>query len=360
MSSTFGKLFTVTTFGESHGAAVGCVIDGCPAGLSLACVDFAADMARRRPGYSVYASARREDDDVEILSGVFEGKTLGTPIALMIRNKGHNSADYDELRDVFRPSHADFAYQAKYGIRDHRGGGRASGRETAARVAAGVVAKKILAELGVAVNARVAAIGGIVNDSVDFAQNADIAALLADCLEKGDSVGSLAECRIIGLKSGIGAPVASKLSADLAAAMHSIGGVKGVEIGSGFAAADALGSLHNDPFTTHSGRISKTSNNAGGILGGISDGDEIVVRIAFKPPPSIGIPQPTIDAQGHPVEISVTGRHDPVIAPRACVVVEAMAAITLVDHILRGLGGGMDVVKKIYMRCLAKNSCKGS
>jgi len=350
MSSTFGKLFTVTTFGESHGAAVGCVIDGCPAGLSLACADFAADIARRRPGHSTFASARREDDVVEILSGVFEGVTLGTPIALMFRNTDHNPADYDDLRDVFRPGHADFTYFAKYGVRDHRGGGRASGRETAARVAAGVVAKKILSELGIVVTADVAAIGGIAVGEGGFEQNPQITALLTDCKQNGDSVGSLVECRIIGLKCGIGAPVAAKLSADLAAAMHSIGGVKGVEFGAGFAAAEMFGLQNNDSFTAQGGKISKTSNNAGGILGGISDGGEILMRIAFKPPPSVAAVQSTVDADGNPSQIAVKGRHDPVIAPRACVVVEAMAAITLTDHILRGLAGRMDAVIAAYSK----------
>jgi len=333
MSSTFGKLFCITTFGESHGTAVGCVIDGCPAGLFLSRDDFAADMARRRPGHGAFASARREDDEVEILSGVFDGKTLGTPIALMVRNTGHNSADYDDLRHVYRPGHADFTYMAKYGLRDHRGGGRASGRETAARVLAGVVAKKILEKMEVAVTAQVTAIGGITITG-DFMQNAQVVALLEDCKQNGDSIGSQVVCSIVGLKSGIGAPVAHKLSADLAAAMHSIGGVKGVEFGAGFAAADMHGTQHNDPFVALGGIITKSTNNAGGILGGISDGDEIIMRIAFKPPPSIAAAQSTVDTDGKPAQITIKGRHDPVIAPRACVVVEAMAAITLVDHIM--------------------------
>ena len=328
MGSVFGDLFTVATFGESHGTALGCIIDGCPAGLALSAADFEADMQRRRPGYSSCSSSRRETDEAEILSGLFEGMTTGSPIAIVIRNVDQKSEDYDDLARVLRPGHADFTYLEKYGIRDHRGGGRASGRETVARVAAGVVAKKILSEIGVSALAFVSDMGDIPID--------------------GDSIGSAVTCVISGLSPGIGLPVFDKLSADLAKAVMSIGGTKGVEFGAGFAAVAKKGSENNDGFVWDNGKIRKTSNNAGGILGGISDGDDICLRVAFKPPPSICLPQFTADMDGENVEIAIEGRHDPVIAPRACVVVEAMVAIVLVNHIFAGFADTMERVKKAY------------
>ena len=333
MGSVFGDIFRVATFGESHGAAIGCIIDGCPAGLRLLAEDIGTDMRRRRPGHAPFTSPRREDDEVAILSGIFENKTTGAPIGLVVYNCGQNSAEYQHLERIFRPGHADYTYFSKYGIRDHRGGGRASGRETAARVAAGAVAKLILAQLGVDVSAEVAAIGDV-----------------EQCLKDGDSTGSRAICRIGGLKPGIGRPVFDKLNADLAKAIFSIGGVVGLEFGAGFAAADSRGSLNNDEFCKRNGKIAKASNNSGGMLGGISDGDEIYFQVAFKPPSSIAKAQRTVDIDGNEVEIAINGRHDPAIAPRACVVIEAMAAIVLVNHIFSSLADTMGGVKKAYCR----------
>ena len=349
MSSIFGDTFKVATFGESHGVAIGCVIDGCPAGLALNEADFAADMARRAPGNSPYATARKEPDVVEVLSGVFNGVTTGTPIALLVRNRDQQPGDYDALAQVVRPGHGDFTYLAKYGIRDHHGGGRASARETAARVAAGVVAKKILTELDIPIAARVAAIGHVeIADGEDFTQNAAAIALLEDCLSTGDSIGSAVTCKISGLAAGIGAPVFDKLSADLAKAMMSIGGTCGVEFGAGFAAATRRASENNDGFAWKDGQIRKTTNNSGGIMAGISDSAEICLRVGFKPPSSIALPQRTAAINGENVEIAIKGRHDPVIAPRACVVTEAMAALVLVNHIFRSFSDTMERVKTAY------------
>lgn len=348
MGSIFGEIFRIVTFGESHGASVGCIIDGCPAGLALNCADFAADMKRRRPGYGSFVSKRQEVDEVEIFSGVFNGVTIGTPIAVFVRNKGQNSIEYDGMAEVFRPGHADFTYFAKYGIRDYRGGGRASGRETAARVIGGVVAKKILAELNVEIKAQVASIGGVAINDGDFEANPEAVAILEECLQNGDSIGSAVICHINGVKAGAGAPVFDKLSADLAKAIFSIGGVKGLEFGAGFEIAAIKGSEANDEFVSENGVITKKSNNAGGILGGISDGDKICFRAAFKPPSSIALPQTTLDVNGRETEIVIKGRHDPVIGPRACVVVEAMAAIVLVNHIFRSFPDNMESVKRAY------------
>ncbi|MCL2350305.1 MAG: chorismate synthase [Defluviitaleaceae bacterium] len=299
MGNSFGRVFVVTTFGESHGAFIGAVVDGCPAGLVLSPDDFLEDMARRRPGFDELSSKRREADAVQIISGVFEGLTLGTPIALLINNTDQRPEDYEELKDIHRPGHGDFTYTAKYGWRDHRGGGRASGRETAARVAAGVVAKKILAQMGIKISAKVAEIGGLPPDGAGE--------LLREIMATGDSIGSNIICSIKGLKPGVGQPVFNKLEADLAKAVMSIGGARAVEFGMGCEAGKMRGSQHN--------LVDK------GILAGISDGNDINFKVTFKPPPSV----------------SIKGRHDPVIAPRAAVVVEGMAAIVLVDHIFRGL-----------------------
>ncbi|MDR2182980.1 MAG: chorismate synthase [Clostridiales bacterium] len=346
MGNIFGEIFRVATFGESHGPAIGCVIDGCPAGLALEAADFAADMARRAPGNSTYASPRKEPDTVEILSGTFGGVTTGAPIALLIHNRDRRPDDYDNLARVLRPGHGDFTYMAKYGIRDHRGGGRASARETAARAAAGVVAKKILAQLKIEIAARVAAIGHIeIARGEDFAQNKAAAALIEDCMAAGDSIGSAIICEICGLPPGIGVPVFDKLSADLAKALMSIGGAAGIEFGAGFAAATRRASENNDGFIWQGGEICKTANNAGGIMAGISDGAKIRIKLGFKPPSSIAATQNTATTDGQNTEIAIKGRHDPVIAPRACVVAEAMAAIVLVNHIFRGLSDTMDKVK---------------
>jgi len=348
MSSIFGHNFRVATFGESHGPAIGCVIDGCPAGLPLAPQDFAADMARRAPGSAPYASQRKEPDAVEILSGTFEGITTGTPIALVVHNRDQRSADYEDIAKIYRPGHGDFTYMEKYGIRDHRGGGRASARETATRVAAGVAAKKILAELGVTMAARVVAIGDVDIADGDWLGNKAAIALLEDCMAAGDSIGSKIILIVSGLAAGIGQPVFDKLSADLVKAMMSIGGSVGVEIGAGFDATTSRGSANNDGFIWDAGKIHKTGNTAGGIMAGISDGDEIRITVGFKPPSSIAMPQQTANMDGENIEAAIKGRHDPVIAPRACVVAEAMAAMVLVNQVFDSFTDTMERVKSSF------------
>jgi chorismate synthase len=321
--NTFGKNFRVTTFGESHGKALGCVIDGCPPKIPLMEADIQPLLDRRRPGTSALTSPRAETDRVEILSGVFEGKTTGTPIAMIVRNTDQKSGDYDALREVFRPGHADFTYHAKYGIRDHRGGGRSSGRETIGRVAAGALALTILGQRSIAVKGRIVAVHGN-TDPKAFEQE-----ILA-AKEAGDSVGGIVEIIATGVPAGLGDPVFGKLDAAIAAAMMGIGAVKGVEIGDGFLAAAAYGSNNNDAMTTDG----FATSHAGGILGGISSGQDIVVRIAVKPTPSIAKQQQTRDIHGNVVPISVQGRHDPCIAPRIVPVAEAMLALVLVDAVL--------------------------
>lgn len=322
--NTHGRNFRVTTFGESHGPAVGAVIDGCPPRLSLSEADIQPMLDRRRPGKSPLESPRNEPDRVEILSGVFEGQTTGTPIALMVRNEGMQSKDYEQLRTVYRPGHADRAYEEKYGIRDHRGGGRSSGRETLARVAAGAVAVRVLAGYGVGIAGTVCSVHGVTGD-------AGIREEILGAKAAGDSVGGIVEIVATGCPKGLGDPVFGRLDAGIAAAMMGIGAVKGVEIGDGFDVAGLFGSENNDQI----GEDSRyTSNHAGGILGGISTGEPIVVRIAVKPTPSISKIQQTIDRDGRQVEISVQGRHDPSIVPRIVVVAEAMLALVLVDALL--------------------------
>ena len=321
--NTFGTNFRITTFGESHGTAVGVVIDGCPPGMALNANDIQPALDRRRPGTSPLVSPRQESDRAEILSGVFEGKTTGTPIAVMVRNEGAHSQDYAELATLFRPGHADFTYQQKYGIRDYRGGGRSSGRETVGRVAAGAVAMKFLEGRGIAVKGRVVSVHG--KTGPREIENEILAAKNA-----GDSVGGIAEITASGCPPGLGDPVFGKLDAQIAGAMMGIGAVKGVEIGSGFAVATRFGSENNDPITKNG----FLSNNAGGILGGISSGQEIVVRIAVKPTPSIAKPQQTIDTSGNDATITVKGRHDPCIVPRIIPVAEAMLALVLADVVL--------------------------
>ena len=329
MSSIFGKLFKISTWGESHGKALGVTIDGAPAGVFLSEADIQPMLNRRKPNNSATSTKRKESDEAEILSGVFEGVTTGAPISIIVYNGGQNSRDYSELADVYRPGHADYGYEKKYGVRDYRGGGRSSGRETVSRVAAGAVAEKILAELGVTVAARVFSM---------------------ETAAPGDSAGGVVECVIKNLKPGYGEPVFDKLDAVLAAAVFSIGAVKGVEIGAGFGAAKIPGSLDNDEFyfDDSDGQVKKYSNNAGGILGGISDGSEIIIRAAIKPTPSIYLPQRTINSQNQNVEINIKGRHDVCIVPRAVVVVEAMAAIAVTDLILRGASAKISSIKKIY------------
>jgi chorismate synthase len=321
--NTFGRNFAVTTFGESHGPAVGAVIDGCPARLALATTDIQPLLDRRRPGTSPLTSARAETDTVEILSGVFEGQTTGAPIALLVRNRDVHSEDYEALREKFRPGHADFTYQEKYGIRDHRGGGRSSGRETVGRVAAGAVALKYLATKGIAVTGKIIAVHGKTAPQ-------EIEAEILAAKAAGDSVGGIAEIVATGCPAGLGDPVFGKLDAAIAGAMMGIGAVKGVEIGDGFAVAGRFGSEDNDPMTA----TGFLSNHAGGILGGISSGQEIVVRIAVKPTPSIAKIQQTRDIHGNAVAITVGGRHDPCIVPRILPVAEAMLALVLADAAL--------------------------
>jgi chorismate synthase len=321
--NTFGRNFAVTTFGESHGPAVGAVIDGCPARLGLSPADIQPLLDRRRPGASPLTSARSESDTVEILSGVFEGQTTGAPIALLVRNKDMHSEDYEALREKFRPGHADFTYQEKYGIRDHRGGGRSSGRETVGRVAAGAVALRYLATKGLAVTGRIVSVHGKTTPQ-------EIEAEILAAKAAGDSMGGIAEIVATGCPAGLGDPVFGKLDAAIAGAMMGIGAVKGVEIGDGFLVAEKFGSENNDPMTATGFK----SNHAGGILGGISSGQEIVVRIAVKPTPSIAKVQQTRDIHGNVVTITVGGRHDPCIVPRILPVAEAMLALVLADAVL--------------------------
>ena len=347
--STFGKVFTVTTWGESHGPAVGCVVDGCPAGLALTEADIQALLDQRRPGGGGLATARKEADRVRILSGVFEGKTTGTPISMMVENTSHRSKDYSELAEVYRPGHADFSFDAKYGFRDYNGGGRASARETIGRVAAGAVAMKLLGELGVTVESRVTRLGGVdVPASAAEGNASGVGPEMIPEFDPADSYGGVIECTVKGVPTGLGEPVFDKLDAELAKAVMSIGAVKGVEIGDGFRAADAKGSENNDGFVLADGRIAKTSNHAGGTLGGISDGSEIILRAAFKPTPSIGLPQQTVTQSGEPKEITIGGRHDTAVVQRAPVIVSSMVALTLADMLLRNMAAKIENVKKVY------------
>ena len=321
--NTFGKNFRITSFGESHGKALGVVVDGCPVGMELSEADIQPILDRRRPGKSPLESGRAEYDRVEILSGTFEGKTTGAPVALLVKNEDIKSEDYESLREVFRPGHADFTYFEKYGIRDHRGGGRSSGRETVARVAAGAVAMKILSEMGITIIGRILEVHGKTSQK-------DIEKEILSAKESGDSVGGVAEITAKGCPIGLGDPVFGKLDAQIAGAMMGIGAVKGVEIGDGFESAKRFGSENNDAMT----QDGFATNHAGGMLGGISTGQDIVVRIAVKPTPSIAKTQQTRDIHGNDVEISVKGRHDPCIVPRIVPVAEAMLALVILDCLL--------------------------
>ena len=342
--NSFGEIFRVTTFGESHGEAVGAVIDGCPPRISLSSEDFREDMARRRPGTSSLTTSRREADQVEILSGVYQDMTTGTPISLFIRNRDADSKPYEILRQLFRPGHADFTYFKKYGHFDFRGGGRYSARETAARVAAGVVARKILEPLGIKVVAYTIELGGIkaTTMDLDYVEKSPLYCpdpkatkkmeeALSRAKKEGDSVGGIVEVRVTGCPAGLGEPVFDKLDADLAKAVMSVGTVKGVEIGAGFEAARFKGSENNDPMTGEG----FASNRAGGILGGISSGEEIVLRAAMKPIPSISQEQNTVDRKGQPSKLKFGGRHDIASIPRIIPVLEAMVRLVLADHYLR-------------------------
>ncbi|MFA5878929.1 MAG: chorismate synthase [Candidatus Margulisiibacteriota bacterium] len=348
--NTFGKIFKITTFGESHGAALGVVIDGVPSNIELTIEDIQKELQRRRPGQSAITTPRNEADQVEILSGIFDGKTLGTPIALIIKNQDCNSKDYTELKDVFRPGHADLAYQLKYGIRDYRGGGRSSGRETVARVAAGAIAKKILTQYGVKIIAYTKSIGEISVQQIDLneiennivrAPDLQAAVLMIQKINElkadGDSIGGVVEAVIKHCPVGLGEPVFDKLEAVLGHALFSIGAVKGIEFGLGFEAAKLKGSEHNDSFTYHDNKIVSQHNFAGGILGGISTGEDIFLRLAIKPTPSIAKKQVTVDTDFQGKELEIHGRHDPCLCPRIVPVIEAMIAVTLVDFIFQNL-----------------------
>lgn len=362
--STLGTIFRITTWGESHGRGLGVVADGCPAGLSLCEEDIQRFLDRRKPGQSKYATARQEADTAEILSGVFEGRTTGTPISIAVYNKDQRSRDYGEIASCYRPGHADYTFDKKYGFRDYRGGGRSSGRETIGRVAAGAVAVKILDRLGVSLLTYTKSIGPIAisHERFDAAQIAKNPLYMPDaeaaenaqnyldaCMAENDSSGGVIECIVSGMPAGIGDPVFEKLDANLAKAIMSIGAVKGFEIGDGFDVAKATGKSNNDAFrTAKDGRIVKTTNHAGGILGGISDGNDIILRAAVKPTPSIAAVQQTVGRDGEERDISIRGRHDPVIVPRAVVVVEAMTALTLVDALLLNMSARMDAIETFY------------
>lgn len=373
--SALGTILRVTTWGESHGKGIGVVVDGCPAGLPLEEGDIQSYLNRRKPGQSKFTTARQEGDQVEILSGVFGGRTTGTPIALEVRNTDQRSHDYSNIMDIYRPGHADYTFDQKYGFRDYRGGGRSSGRETIARVAAGAIACRLLEILGITVRAYTREVGGICiaqerfdldemwNNRLympDARAAAQAEARLEEVMAGKDSCGGVVECIIHGMPAGAGEPVFEKLDANLAKAMLSIGAVKGFEIGDGFAASRARGSENNDGFgISHkaadgspylSGRIEKQTNHSGGTLGGISDGSDIVMRAAFKPTPSIAQPQHTVNQNGEETVVEIKGRHDPIIVPRAVVVVEAMAALTAADMLLLSMTSRLDRVQAFFAR----------
>ena len=376
--SIFGKLFRISSFGESHGKALGVVVDGCPAGLPLSEEDIQPYLERRRPGKNLKTTQRKEGDQVEILSGVFQGLTTGTPIALMVRNEDQRSKDYDSVSEAFRPGHADYGFFSKYGLRDYRGGGRSSGRETVSRVAAGAIAKKILQELQVGVDAKVIELAGISLSTPEGREEAD--ARILKLREEGDSAGGVVECRVNGLFPGVGEPVFDKLDARLAEGIMSIGAVKAVEIGDGVAVTKALGSENNDAFLAegtekdiavdqmetavvkedeaeadyslgdNSLGLKKKTNHSGGILGGMSDGSELILRACFKPTPSIGKLQNTVKENGEATAIKIMGRHDPTVVERAAVVVEAMTAIVILDCLLENMSARIENIKKVYRK----------
>jgi chorismate synthase len=351
--NTIGKLFTVTTFGESHGPALGCIIDGCPPGLELSVEDMQRDLDRRKPGQSRYTTQRKEGDEVKILSGVFEGKTTGTPIGLLIENTDQRSKDYSNIKDQFRPAHADYTYQKKYGIRDYRGGGRSSARETAMRVAAGAIAKKYLQKIaGIEIRGYLSQLGPIKAEQVllDEVENnpffcpdpdkvPEMEQYMQDLLKEGNSVGAKISVIATNVPVGLGEPIFDRLDAEIAHSLMSINAVKGVEIGAGFDAVAQKGTEHRDEITPGG----FTSNNAGGVLGGISSGQDIIAHIALKPTSSLRIPGSSVDVNGDPIEVVTTGRHDPCVGIRATPIAEAMLAITLIDHFLRHRGQNADV-----------------
>jgi len=351
--NSFGKSFVVTTFGESHGLALGCIVDGCPPGMELSEADIQGDLDRRRPGRSRHTTQRNEPDQVRILSGVFEGKTTGTPIGLIVENKDQRSRDYGDIKDKFRPGHADYTYQQKYGIRDYRGGGRSSARETTMRVAAGAIARKYLSErLGIGIHGYVAQLGpivlsasdlSIVNDNPFFCADPgrldELETFMDELREQGDSIGAKISVLASNMPPGLGEPVFDKLGADLAHGLMSINAVKGVELGAGFAAVTQRGSEHRDEL----GADGFSKNDAGGTLGGISSGQDILASIALKPTSSISVPGKTIDKSGKETEIVTKGRHDPCVGLRATPIAEAMVALVIMDHYLRNRAQNVDV-----------------
>lgn len=361
--SSFGTIFRITTWGESHGKALGVVIDGCPAGLPLCEDDIQSYLNRRKPGTSSITTPRREGDLVEILSGVFEGKTTGTPISLLVRNTSQISGDYSEIASYYRPGHADYTFDQKYGFRDYRGGGRSSGRETIGRVAAGAIAAKLLQELGITVRAYTRSIGPVEADLSKFDADAILStptampdreadaravAYLEQTKKDLDSSGGCMECMIQGLPAGIGDPVFEKLDANLAKAIMSIGAVKAVEIGDGCEVSRSRGSQNNDAFCMKDGTVSKKTNHAGGILGGISDGSTVTIRAHVKPTPSIYRQQDTVNRSGEEIEVCIKGRHDPIIVPRAVVVMECMTAITVLDAMMVNMSAKLDSLRDFY------------
>lgn len=363
--SSFGNIFRITTWGESHGKGIGVVVDGCPAGLPLCEEDIQKFLDRRKPGQSKFTTQRNENDTVEIVSGIFEGKTTGTPISMMVWNKDQHSADYSEIASYYRPGHADYCFDEKYGFRDYRGGGRSSGRETIGRVAGGAIAIKILEQMGISFLTYTRSIGPVSIDAANFnvdeisnnklyMPDADAAEkasnYLEKCLNEQNSSGGIVECIVNGLPVGLGDPVFEKLDANLAKAIVSIGAVKGFEIGDGFVAAEATGLTNNDSFVMENGQVKKATNHSGGTLGGMSDGSPLIFRAAIKPTPSIASTQQTVNKSGKEIDISIKGRHDPIIVPRAVVVVEAMAAITIVDLLFANMTAKLDRIIDFYQR----------
>ncbi len=361
--SIYGNLFRISTWGESHGKAIGVVVDGCPAGLELCEEDIQICLNRRRPGQTAFATPRQESDQVEILSGTYLGKTTGTPISLIVHNQDQRSKDYSEIASYYRPGHADYGFDTKFGFRDPRGGGRSSGRETIGRVAAGAIAKKLLSHLGVTVTAYTYSIGpvtidmnqfdlqAITENSVSMPDKSAVKAAedyLTKMKEEGNSSGGIIDCIVKNFPAGVGEPVFDKLDANLAKAIMSIGSVKGIEIGDGFKVATKTGLENNDFFRFHGQKVTKKTNHAGGILGGMSDGSDIYLRAALKPTPSIHSTQETINQSHENIEINIEGRHDPIIVPRAVIVVESMVALTLIDALMMNMNAQLDNFLKVY------------
>ncbi len=359
--STFGNIFKIMTWGESHGKGIGVVVDGCPAGLALDESDIQKFLDRRKPGQSKFTTARAEGDKVEILSGVFEGKTTGTPISMVVMNYDQRSRDYSEIASYYRPGHADYTFDQKFGFRDYRGGGRSSARETIARVAAGAIASKILHQMGIQITAYTKSIGPVSIETFDpelIEQNKlrmpdekaaeKAAAYLEECLKNHDSSGGVIACQVTGLPAGLGNPTFEKLDANLGKAIMSIGAVKSFEIGSGKKVTESIGSKNNDAMHVNNGKVAFETNHAGGILGGISNGDTLYLEAGFKPTPSIASEQETINNAGENISISIKGRHDPIVVPRAVVVVECMTALVLVDALFDNMTARLDRIVDFY------------